>query len=163
VVTATTRSPRGTEQNGIDYHFLTPEAFENKVAAGEFYEHAMVHGRRYGTLKSAVQSKISTGIDLLLNIDVQGAASFRETSQKDPLLTGRVATIFVMPPSLEELEKRLRGRATDSADEVDRRLKVAKGEILEANTYDHILKSTTREADLLALEAIYDTAKNSPA
>lgn len=163
VVTATTRSPRGTEQNGIDYHFLTPEAFENKVAAGEFYEHAMVHGRRYGTLKSAVQNKISTGIDLLLNIDVQGAASFRETSQKDPLLTGRVATIFVMPPSLEELEKRLRGRATDSADEVDRRLKVAKGEILEANTYDHILKSTTREADLLALEAIYDTAKNSPA
>jgi guanylate kinase len=163
VVTATTRPPRGTEQNGIDYHFLTPEAFEDKIVAGEFYEHAIVHGRRYGTLKSAVQNKIRKGIDLLLNIDVQGAASFRETAQKDSLLTGRVATVFIMPPSLEELEKRLRGRATDSANEVLRRLEVAKNEMLEAKAYDHILKSTTREADLLALKAIYETAKNSPA
>lgn len=163
VVTATTRLPRGTEQNGIDYHFLTPETFESKVAAGDFYEHAQVHGKRYGTLKTAVQDKLNAGVDLLLNIDVQGAASFRKTAQKDPLLSGRIATIFIMPPSLEELEKRLRGRGTDATDEVLRRLEVAKGEILEAKAYDHIIQSTTRETDLLALEAIYRNANNPPA
>ena len=94
--------------------------------------------------KKAVQEKLEAGIHLLLNIDVQGAASFRATAEKDPLLAGRVTTVFIMPPGLEALQERLAGRGTDSKAEVQRRLEVAKSEMLEAPHYDHILQSSTR-------------------
>ena len=155
VITATTRPPRGKEADGVDYHFLSRADFEAKVASGDFYEHARVHGNYYGTLKQAVQDKLRAGINLLLNIDVQGAASFRATAENDALLAGRLTTVFIMPPGLEALKERLEGRATDNEAEVQRRLEVAKGEILEAVNYDHILHSSTREADLAALQAIY--------
>ncbi len=155
VITTTTRAPRGTEVDGVDYHFLESEEFEARIAAGDFYEYARVHGRHYGTQKKAVQEKLETGINLLLNVDVQGAASFRAVAKEDPLLAGRVTTVFIMPPGLEALQERLEGRGTDSEDEVQRRMQVAKSEILEAEYYDHILHSSTREADLAALRAIY--------
>jgi guanylate kinase len=159
VITATTRPSRGTEQDGIDYHFFDTQTFEDKIKNGEFYEHALVHGNRYGTLKETVREKLSHGLDLLLNIDVQGAASFRTTALNDPLLQNHLITLFIMPPSVDELEKRLRGRATDSEAEIARRLEIAKDEMLEAPHYDHILKSDTPEADLTALEKIYLQAK----
>jgi guanylate kinase len=155
VITTTTRQPRGTEVDGVDYHFLETEDFEARIAAGDFYEYACVHGKHYGTQKKAVQEKLEAGINLLLNIDVQGAASFRAVAQGDPLLTGRVTTVFIMPPSLVALKERLEGRGTDSEEEVQRRMEVAESEMLEAKHYDHILQSSSREADLAALQAIY--------
>lgn len=155
VVTATTRAPRGAEQDGIDYHFLEASDFENRALQGAFYEHALVHGNRYGTLKSVVQEKLRAGVHLLLNIDVQGAASFRQTAGEDPLLHGHMATVFLLPPDMEELERRLRGRGTDPDEEVRRRLEVAKEEIQQAGLYDYVLPSTDKEGDFERLLAIY--------
>ena len=121
VITSTTRPPRTGEQNGVDYYFFDHDSFEAKIEANAFYEHARVHGNSYGTLKSEVQEQLATGRDLLLNIDVQGADALRKKAITDPLLQNHLATVFIMPPSIEELEKRLRGRATDTDDEIKRR------------------------------------------
>ncbi|MGB0415313.1 MAG: guanylate kinase [Coraliomargarita sp.] len=155
VVTSTTRAPRGDEQDRIDYYFFDKATFEAKIEAGDFYEHAQVHSKLYGTLKREVQDKLEAGIDLLLNIDVQGAAQMRKTAKHDELLQGRVATVFIMPPSLEELEQRLRGRGTDADDEVQRRMKVALEEIEHADHYDYVLRSASREDDFENLRSIY--------
>lgn len=159
VITSTTRAPRGEERDRIDYYFFDQERFKAKIAAGDFYEHAQVHSNLYGTLKSEVQEKLSAGIDLLLNIDVQGAAQMRETAKHDELLQGKVATVFIMPPSLEELENRLRGRGTDADDEVQRRMKVALEEIEHADHYDYVLRSASREEDFDNLRSIYRAEK----
>ncbi|MGB0272792.1 MAG: guanylate kinase [Opitutales bacterium] len=155
IVTATTRAPRGNEVNGSDYHFLAREDFEARIAAGAFYEYAQVHHQLYGTLKSEVQAKLRAGIDLLLNIDVQGAAQMRATAATDALLNGRIASVFILPPTLEELERRLRGRGTDSDDEIQRRMQVALEEMEHADRYDHVLRSSSKEADFEALRSIY--------
>ena len=130
------------------------------MQAGEFYEHAYVHSNRYGTLKSEVQDKLAQGIDLLLNIDVQGAATFRSVAQEDPLLKGKDVSIFIMPPDVAELERRLRGRGTDAEDEVKRRMRVALEEMKQAELYDHIILSGSRDEDFAALKAIYENAKH---
>ena len=159
VITSTTRAPRGQEKDRVDYYFSDKATFEAKIAAGDFYEHAQVHSNLYGTLKSEVQEKLTDGIDLLLNIDVQGAAQMRETAQHDELLQGKVATVFIMPPSLEELEQRLRGRGTDADDEVQRRMKVALEEIEHADRYDYVLRSASRWEDFENLRSIYRAEK----
>ena len=159
VITSTTRAPRGQEKDRVDYYFFDKATFEAKIAAGDFYEHAQVHSNLYGTLKSEVQEKLADGIDLLLNIDVQGAAQMRETAQHDELLQGKVATVFIMPPSLEELEQRLRGRGTDADDEVQRRMKVALEEIEHADRYDYVLRSASRWEDFENLRSIYHAEK----
>ncbi len=159
VITSTTRTPRGKERNGIDYHFLNKSSFEAKIAAGDFYEYACVHGNLYGTMKNAIQGKLKAGIDLLLNIDVQGAETFRETAQTDELLKGRVATVFIMPPSLKVLEQRLRGRGTENEAEIQRRMKIASEELERADCYDYVLFSKTRSEDFESLNAIYQTEK----
>lgn len=155
VVTSTTRQPRDNEKNHVDYYFFDRETFEQKIADGHFYEHAHVHGNIYGTLKSEVQDKLAAGTDLLLNIDVQGAAQIRQTAQTDELLKGHIVTVFIMPRSLEELEKRLRGRATDAEDEIQRRMKVATAEMQQHELYDHTILSGSRGEDFLALQKIY--------
>ena len=159
VVTSTTRAPRGKEQDTVDYYFFDKATFEAKIAAGDFYEYANVHSNIYGTLKSEVQDKLAAGIDLLLNIDVQGAAQMRETARHDELLKARVATIFIMPPSIEELERRLRGRGTDADDEVQRRMQVALEEIEQAPHYDYVLRSATMDEDFESLRSIYRAEK----
>lgn len=161
VVTSTTRQPRGGEVDTVDYYFFDHQTFQNKIDAGEFYEYAHVHSNLYGTLKSEVQDKLAAGTDLLLNIDVQGAAQMRETAQNDPLLKGKVITVFIMPPSTEELEARLRGRGTDAEDEVQRRMKVAVEEMKQSPHYDHTILSGTRDEDFAALHAIYQSAKKA--
>ncbi|PXA05580.1 guanylate kinase [Coraliomargarita sinensis] len=159
VVTATTRPPREGEQHKVDYYFFDHATFETKVAAGEFYEFANVHSNRYGTLKSEIQDKLAAGTDLLLNIDVQGAATFREAGREDPLLRGKVVTVFIMPPSMEELESRLRHRSTDDEDEIRRRMRVARDEMKQRELYDHCILSGTRYEDFEALQKIYREEK----
>jgi guanylate kinase len=159
VVTSTTRQPRGSEVDTVDYYFFDHDTFQAKVAAGEFYEHAHVHSNCYGTLKSEVQTKLAKDTDLLLNIDVQGAAQMRETAQNDPLLKGKVTTVFIMPPTIEELESRLRGRGTDAEDEVQRRMQVAVEEMQQSQFYDHTILSGSRDEDFAALKKIYKAAK----
>ena len=158
-VTSTTRDPRRGEVDKVDYYFFDHDTFQAKIDAGAFYEYAHVHNQLYGTLKSEVQSKLATGIDLLLNIDVQGAAQMRETAQNDPLLKGKVITIFIMPPSIEVLAARLRGRGTDAEDEIQRRMAVAFEEMRLSKHYDHKIVSATREEDLAALVAIYKSTR----
>ena len=159
VVTSTTRVPRSGEVDTVDYYFFDSDTFQAKVDAGAFYEYAKVHNKLYGTLKSEVQGKLAAGIDLLLNIDVQGAAQMRETAQNDPLLKGKVVTIFIMPPTLEVLAARLRGRATDAEDEIQRRMAAAVEEMQCSKHYDHTILSGTREEDFTALVAIYKSSR----
>ena len=159
VVTTTTRAPRRGEADTVDYYFLDHDTFQAKIDAGAFYEYAQVHNQLYGTLKSEVQGKLATGIDLLLNIDVQGAAQMRETAQNDPLLRGKVITIFIMPPTIEVLATRLRGRGTDAEDEIQRRMAVAVREMQLSKHYDHKILSATREEDFAALVAIYKSTR----
>jgi guanylate kinase len=159
VVTSTTRLPRGGEVDAVDYYFFDHDTFKAKIDAAEFYEYAHVHSNLYGTLKSEVQDKLAIGTDLLLNIDVQGAALMRETAKNDPLLKGNVVSVFIMPPSFEELEQRLRGRGTDAEDEVQRRLKVALEEMQQSDQYDHTILSASRDEDFESLDRIYQTKK----
>ena len=159
VVTSTTRPPREGERHRIDYHFFDHETFDAKVEAGEFYEYANVHTNRYGTLKSEIHDKLAAGTDLLLNIDVQGAATFRDAEREDPLLRGKVVTVFIMPPSMDELESRLRHRSTDDEDEIQRRLRVARDEMQQRELYDHCILSGTRFEDFEALQKIYRKEK----
>ena len=159
VVTATTRKPRTGEKHSVDYHFFDHAAFEKKIQAGDFYEYAKVHGNYYGTLKTTVQQKLKVGLDLLLNIDIQGASTFREKAKTDPSLKKCMVTVFIIPPSLNELEKRLRERATDPEDEIQRRMQVATEEIKHCNLYDYCLRSGSRGEDFENLYAIYRAEK----
>jgi guanylate kinase len=126
-VSATTRAPREGEVNGVDYHFLSREDFDRRVARGEFLEHAEYAGNRYGTLKSELE-RPARGI--VLEIDVQGARQVRERLP-DAML------IFVAPPSFEDLERRLAARASDRPDEIERRLDLAREELSAAAEFDH--------------------------
>ena len=158
-VTVTTRAPRDGERDGADYHFLSAEAFEKKVSGGEFYEHAIVHGRRYGTLKSEVRQRLGAGIDLLLTVDVQGAEAFRRAAQTDEFLAGKLHTVFLMPDDTEELQRRLSGRGTDSEEEIELRMQTAQDEMTRCGEYDHRVVSGTKEADLSQARKIYLEAR----
>ena len=156
VVTSTTRAPRKGEVDKCDYYFFDQKTFEEKINAGEFYEYAQVHGNLYGTLKSEVQEKLDSGYDLLLNIDVQGASQIRKTAQDESSIKGRVVTIFLVPSSIEVLGVRLRGRGTDSEEEVLERMQVAVEEVKQSSWYDHRISSASRDEDFSALRKIYE-------
>jgi guanylate kinase len=145
VVTATTRPPRPREKQGVDYHFLAEEEFDAWAKQDRFLEWATVHGRRYGTPRTSVEEIVKRGRHALLNIDVQGADSVRATGY--PCLL-----VFLLPPSWEELERRLRRRGTDAEEEIERRLADAKRELLRQDDFD--LKVTNvdpaRAADEIA-------------
>lgn len=155
VVTTTTRAPRPGEVEGRDYYFVTQEQFLRQLEEGAFYEHATVHGRYYGTYREEVDRRLRAGTDVLLNIDVQGAASFRAAAADSPELARALVTIFLLPPSLEELEARLRARGTDDPAEIQRRLKNAEGEIRDSRLFDYCIPGGSRENDYECLTAIY--------
>ena len=135
-ISCTTRNPRGEEVDGREYHFVTPERFEELVQEDAFLEYAGVFSKRYGTLKSEIIDRVQAGRSVLLDIDVQGAMQIMESARKDELL-GRVCNfIFIAPPSIAELEKRLRSRATDSAEQIELRLSKAREEISHWQKYD---------------------------
>ena len=138
-VSCTTRQPRPGEVDGRDYYFITREKFDALVAENAFAEHAEVHGNCYGTLKSELLDRVRRGIDVLLDIDVQGAAQLRALCADSSEFCEACEFIFIMPPSFEELERRLRGRATETEESILRRLANAKGEMAHASEYDHII------------------------
>ena len=158
-VTCTTRSPRDGELDGVDYYFLGEDEFLGRVEGGEFLENAVVHGNHYGVLKSELRAKLAEGSDVLLNIDVQGAATIRERAATDQVLSRSLVTVFLCPPSLGELEQRLRGRGTDSGEAIARRLAIAKDEMDQAEKFDHTLTSQTREADVDRLLGIIENVR----
>lgn len=159
VVTCTTRIPREGEVDGVDYHFLTPEVFERTLAAGGFLEHARVHTRLYGLRAADVARQLASGRDALVNVDVQGAATLRARVAADPELAGDLVTVFVRVGDPAELRRRLSGRGTDAADEIERRLRVSAEEMSHAGEYDHVIESGTRERDFAALDAVYRAAR----
>ena len=158
-VTCTTRKPREGERDGDDYYFLGEEEFLTRIEGGEFLENAVVHGNHYGVLKSEMLAKLAGGSDVLLNIDVQGAATIRERAATDSVLSRSLLTVFMCPSSLEELEQRLRGRGTDSEEVIAGRLAIAKDEMEHAGQFDHRLISQTREADVVHLLRIIENAR----
>jgi guanylate kinase len=129
-VSATTRAPREGEVDGRDYHFLSEEDFLARVASGAFLEHAEVHGKRYGTLRSEVEAALAAGQDLVLEIDIQGAAQLRDCGLP-------MVSLFVLPPSLAVLEQRLRDRGTETEEQMARRLTIVEQEIAASGAYDH--------------------------
>ena len=159
-ITCTTRAPREGEEDGEDYYFLGEDEFLARVEGGEFLENAGVHGNHYGVLKSELRARLAEGNDVLLNIDVQGAATIRERAESDPVLSEALVTIFLNPPDLSELENRLRGRGTDSEEIITQRLVIAKDEIAQSNLFDYTLTSGSREADLEQMLRIIETARN---
>lgn len=156
VVTCTTRPARAGERNGVDYHFLAPDEFARRVAAGEFLEHATVYGHQYGTLRREVLDRLEQGSDVLLNVDVQGAATIRLAAAADAQLGEALVTIFLTPARLEELERRLRLRAQDDEAVIQRRLAAARQEVACWDRFDYLVLSTTKTEDIRRVKVIYE-------
>jgi len=151
-VSCTTRNPRAGEIDGEDYHFITDAEFDRRAAAGEFLEHAEVHGRKYGTLKSTVLENLTEGIDVLLDIDTAGAASVRNCG--DPYIEAALADVFIMPPSLEELRRRLTKRGTETDEQIAIRLANAAAEMERWRDYKYTLISGSMEEDIEKFRAV---------
>ena len=158
-ITCTTRDPRTGEKDGVDYYFLDAGSFLRRVQAGNFLEHATVYGQSYGTLKSEVLGKLRQGKDVLLNVDVQGAAAIRARAEEDPELKRALVSVFLTPPSLAVLEARLKKRATDSAANIQKRLSVARQEIAQWKNFDYLLISDTIQEDLRRMQSVIEAEK----
>lgn len=137
-VSATTRNPRDGEKDGVSYHFLSREDFDRKISADEFLEHAEYCGNCYGTLKSEVDPYLEQGIDVILEIEVQGAMKIRSL-RPDALF------VFIAPPSVKELRRRLKKRGTESDEVIEERISKASGEIELAGNYDYIIVNDALE------------------
>jgi guanylate kinase len=152
-VSYTTRPPRTGEVDGRDYHFINTERFNAMVAAQEFAEHAVVHGNRYGTSIATVNKAIEQGVDCLFDIDYQGGQQIRRLWPQDSVLC------FILPPSLGELERRLRRRATDSEEVIERRLSIARKELAHYSEYDYLVVNEDLDRAFAELSAIYTAAR----
>jgi guanylate kinase len=144
-VSATTRPPRGGEKDGVDYHFLSEEEFDRRLAEGDFMEHAAYSSHRYGTLVSEVEPRLARGIGVVLEIEVQGARQVRARMPEAVL-------VFVAPPGPEALRERLEGRGTDTPEQIERRLQVAAEELEARSEFRHVIVNDDleRAADELA-------------
>ena len=147
-VSYTTRAPRPGEVNGRDYHFVAAAQFERMLEAGEFLESAVIYGHRYGTSQKWIERELADGRDLLLEIDWQGAQQVRR-------LVRQAVSVFVLPPSLEVLESRLRGRGQDSAEIVARRLAAAREEMSHVSEYDYVIINDDFTRAALDLRSIF--------
>jgi len=159
VVTSTTRPPREGERDGVDYHFLDAATFQERVRSGEFLEHATVFGRSYGNSRSDVLTKLRQGRDVLLNIDVQGAATIRAKAAADAELNKALVTVFLTPASIAILEQRLRKRGTDTEEVIRQRVGVAQQEIAEWKHFDYLILSTSIAEDLRRMVCILEAEK----
>ena len=153
-VSCTTRGPRAGEIDGQDYRFLSDADFRERVAKGDFVEHAQVHGDHYGTLREPIVANLETGKDVLIDIDTQGAAVIRNCG--DPLVRDALADVFIMPPDLEELRKRLLNRGTETAQQIDSRLATAAREMEHWRDYRYTIISGSVEEDLQRFRQIMD-------
>ena len=138
-VSCTTRQPRPGETDGVDYYFIAREDFEARIARNEFIEHARVFDNYYGTLYSEVADRVKAGEDVFLDIDVQGAMQIRERAKTDELLQRCAEFVFIAPPSYAELERRLRGRGTETEDVIRKRLGQAAKEMTFWQKYDYLI------------------------
>lgn len=150
-VSATTRPPRAGERDGLDYHFLDEEDFSRRLAAGDFMEHASYSGHRYGTLLSEVEPRLARGAGVVLEIELQGARQVRERLPEAVL-------VFVAPPTPGVLRERLEGRGTDTPEQIDRRLEVARQELEAQREFTHVIvnddvdRAAAELADLMQRE-----------
>ena len=148
-VSATTRAPRDGEQDGVDYHFLTEEAFKKTVAEDGMLEHAHVFGNFYGSPKAPVQAAIDQGADVLFDVDWQGAQQISRSSLQDHVLS-----VFVLPPSIKELRRRLESRGQDSSEVIQKRMAKSWDEISHWDGYDYVLINDDLDATFERLKAI---------
>lgn len=146
-VSHTTRPKRASEQNGKDYYFITQQQFDKMIADGEFLEYATVFGKHYGTSKTEVQKKLDKGVDVILEIDWQGARQARKN-------IANVISIFILPPSKEELKRRIIGRNQDEMAVINQRLKAASHEISHYNEYNYLVVNDKFNDALAALKSI---------
>ena len=151
-VSCTTRPPRAGEIDGEDYHFLSADDFARKLAAGEFLESAEVHGNHYGTRRAAVIDQLAAGVDVLIDIDVQGAGQIRCDANAE--IRASIADIFIMPPSLDELRHRLVKRGTETPEQIEMRMTNAATEMEAWRDYRYTLISGSVEEDLQKFRAI---------
>ena len=149
-ISCTSRPPRGTEQNGVEYFFLTPEEFRSKIEADEFVEYEEVYtDRYYGTLKSQVQKQLDAGENVVFDVDVNGAMNIKKA------YGDRALALFIMPPSIDELRHRLEKRATDAPEVIEQRIARAEYEISTANEFDtRVLNDDLETAKREALERV---------
>ena len=156
-VSATTRAPRPGEEHGVDYHFLTPEQFEERVQADDFVEHATYSGNRYGTLRSELERRAAGGPGVVLEIEVQGARQVREAMPD-------AVTVFIAPPSREALRARLVGRGTDSSEQVDARMRTAERELEARGEFVHeVVNDRLEEATDQLVAIVRQALESEPA
>jgi len=153
-VSCTTRTPRVGEVDGQDYRFLSDADFGERVAKGDFLEHAQVHGDHYGTLREPIVTNLKSGKDVLIDIDTQGAAVIRNCG--DPVIRDALADVFIMPPDLEELRRRLLQRGTETAQQIDSRLATAAREMEHWRDYRYTIISGSVEEDLQRFRQIME-------
>ncbi len=146
-ISATTRPQRPGEEDGHDYHFLTEEEFERRVAAGDFVEHATYSGHRYGTLRSELETRMASGAPVVLEIEVQGARQIRDTMPE-------AVRIFIAPPNEEALRNRLVGRGTDDPEQVEARLRTAHEELAAQGEFPHVVINDRLDDAVEALEEV---------
>jgi guanylate kinase len=153
-VSCTTRPPRAGEIDGQDYQFLSDADFRERIEKGDFLEHAQVHRDHYGTLREPVVTNLKSGKDVLIDIDTQGAAVIRNCG--DPVILDALAAVFIMPPDLEELRKRLLKRGTETAEQIDSRLATAAREMEHWRDYRYTIISGSVEEDLQRFRQIME-------
>ncbi len=146
-VSATTRPPRPGEVDGVDYHFLSEAQFDERLAAGDFVEHAAYSGHRYGTLRTELDSRTAAGVPIVLEIEIQGARQVRETMPE-------AVQVFIAPPSVDALRARLVGRGTNSPRDVDLRLRTAREELAARDEFPHVVVNDRLESAVAELVAI---------
>ncbi len=159
-VSCTTRPPREGETDGVDYHFLSNAEFEEKIAAGELLEYAQVHagGRYYGTLKQPVIDSLNRGIDVLMDLDVQGAEQVRQI--EDAAIRDSLIDVFILPPTVEELMDRVRKRGPISPEELELRMNNAREEMRHWEAYQYAILSADKEADFAEFGAILQAERH---
>jgi len=151
-VSCTTRNPRPGEIDGEDYYFLSDEDFRSMKERGEFLESAEVHGKHYGTLKARILENLAQGIDVLIDIDIQGARQIRACD--DPFIQHALADVFIMPPSLDELRRRLQKRGTETQEQIDTRIENAAAEMASWEEYRYTIISGSMEEDIDKFRAV---------
>ena len=158
-ISCTTRKPRQGEINGNDYFFIGIDKFHEFIKANEFMEYANVHGNYYGTLKSEALNRLNAGKNVLLDIDVQGAMIIKENFKDDPIISKCTEFIFILPPYLLELERRLRNRNTDTEEVIQKRLGVAKSEVDHFLSYDYFIINDDLNKAISDMQSIINSFK----
>jgi len=150
-ISATSRAPRGTEQNGVDYFFMTPDEFRSHIEADDFIEYEEVYTDKfYGTLKSQVEKQLEAGENVIFDVDVKGAVNIKKQ------YGDRALSLFIQPPSLEELRRRLEGRGTDTQEVIEQRLAKAEYELTFADKFDEVIVNDVLEVAEVEAEALIE-------